>query len=102
MKFLRFDLQTAYEDPECDEMPQDYMETHYKVIHSVPQPVYDCWWFCIEDYDETKKLPSFLKPMDPYNLSYWRDKCFQSCEWFKEDHSCCYGGARCKKDKPRW
>lgn len=103
-KFLRFDLQAAYQDPTCEEMPPDYMETHYNVVWGVPQPVYDCWWFCVEveSEDELKNLPSFLTPMKPFNLSYWRDKCFKDCEWFEENHSCCYGGDRCLKDKPQW
>lgn len=98
MKFLRFDVYQAAHN-ECDELPEDYMNTHYSVVHSVYQEVYNDYWFCVEDYDEHEPLPPFLSPMKPYSLSYWRDKCFENCSEWQKNHRICYGGDRCMKGK---
>lgn len=101
MKFLRFDYYKALHDPTCDEMPEDYMDSHYKVIHGIYQEVYNDYWFCVEDYDESEPLPSFLSPMKPYSLNYWKDHCFENCPDWQFNHNICYGGDRCKKSKTR-
>lgn len=84
MKFLKYDLQFAAEDPTTESHPQAQMRKMFNVIHCVPQSIADCWWFCVEDYDENLKLPKYLVEIPPYNLSYWRDHCFQTCEAWQE------------------
>lgn len=106
MKFLFYDLWTA-NDCGIKEHPQAYMLNNFKVIHSVPQSIAGGWWFCVEDFDF--ELPEFLTEMKPYNLNYWKDKCYNNCDFFKrsfdcttqkrDDRYCCCGGYNCLKEK---
>ena len=75
MKFLSYNVLTA-DDCGIKEHPQDYMNKYFKVIHSVPQSIADCWWFYIEDY-ECSELSKFLHEMKPYNLNYWKNGCIK-------------------------
>lgn len=105
MKFLRYDvIGSSYAG--IDEHPQTQMKNlGFKLIHSVPQSIADCWWFCVEDYDNIE-LPNYIHPMNPYNLKYWKDKCWQTCPYFKKSFDTdtqtrhnefsCYGGIECK------
>lgn len=96
MKFLMYDLQKAYEVG-VSKHPQEQMNELFKVIHGVPQSIGDCWWFCVENYNI--KLPSYLSEMKPYNLAYWRDKCYKTCSFWKETGgACCHGGSDCIKN----
>ena len=109
MKFLKYDIQLAADDPTTEFHPQDQMKKMFKVIHGVPQSIGDCWWFCVEDYDENMKLPCYLKEIPPYNLSYWRDGCYQTCEAWQEafrnkfedidEIKVCFGGDNCPYGK---
>lgn len=106
MKFLFYSLQKAFE---CNikKHPQEYMNEHFSVIHCVPQSLSNRWWFCVEDFDV--ELPPFLSEMEPYNLNYWKDKCWNNCEYFEKSFNCdtqimdgrysCYGGWNCLKEK---
>lgn len=106
MTFLFYDLYSSYE-ANIKKHPQEYMNEHFKVIHAVPQSIADGWWFCVEDFDF--ELPSFLSKMHPYNLNYWKDGCYKTCEYFKKSFDCatqrrddrysCHGGYDCLKEK---
>ncbi len=94
MKFLLYDLQTAFEAG-VSEHPQEQMDKLFKVIHCVPQSIGECWWFCVEEYN-IKQLPPYLTEMRPYNLTYWRDGCYKTCSfWQKTKGACCHGGWDC-------
>ena len=95
-KQLHYDIWTA--DLKCgvNEHPQKQMKNlGYKVIGSVPQSIADCWWFTVEEFIEP--LPPYLKKMS-YNFDYWHGGCWKTCEHFKKNGSCCYGGSSCKKN----
>ena len=95
-KQLHYDIWTA--DLKCgvNEHPQKQMKNlGYKVIGSVPQSIADCWCFTVEEFIEP--LPPYLKKMS-YNFDYWHGGCWKTCEHFKKNGSCCYGGSSCKKN----
>lgn len=94
-KQLFYSLMTA--DLECGihEHPQVQMnKLGYKVIGAVPQSICDGWWFTVEDFIEP--LPPYLSKMT-YNFDYWHGNCYNDCDYFKQNHSCCFGGSSCKK-----
>lgn len=43
-------------------------ELGYKIIASVPQSIYDSWWFTVEEFIEP--LPPYLTKMS-YDFEYW-------------------------------
>lgn len=93
-KQLNYDMYEAF-DMGVNEHPQLQMKKlGYNVIGSVPQSLYDSWWFTVEE---------FIEPLEPYltkneyNYDYWHGKCHIDCEFFKADPTCCYGGFSCKK-----
>ena len=93
-KQLSYCMWTADVDCGVHEHPQIQMKKlGYKVIGSVPQSVFDSWWFTVEDFIEP--LPPYLSKMK-YNYDYWHGGCWKDCEYFKNKDSC-FGGNRCKK-----
>jgi len=112
MQFIRYDLDY---NPNPLHPQEAIKELGFKVIHGVPQSIYSCWWFCVEDYDfnieeraKTDYRYKYVSVMLPYSLKYWRDHCFNNCEYFEKSFNvqtqthnwewCCYGGERCFKE----
>ena len=106
MKFIRYDIQgSTYENVKLDPLEQ-MKKLGFKLIHYYPRVYDDVLICCVEDY--TMKLPSYIFPNNPYNLNYWRDKCWENCEYFKKSFDIktqtrysefdCHCGEKCLKE----
>ena len=91
---LKYDAKTAIECGVPFHPQQTMWAMGYKLLGSVPQSLYDCWWFTVEDFIEP--LPPFLTKME-YNFDYWHNYCNKDCEYFAADPCCCHGGKNCLK-----
>ncbi len=70
-KQLCYNLHEAF-DCGVSGHPQIKMkELGYKVIASVPQSIYESWWFTVEDFIEP--LPPYLTKMK-YDFDYWHEE----------------------------
>lgn len=95
-KQVSYSLQAAFE---CGVTvhPQIQMKNLvFNVLASVPQSIYDSWWFTVEDYIED--MPDYIHKIE-YNYDYWHNGCWKECKYFKENASCCYGGRDCLKNE---
>lgn len=99
MKQLFYSIRDAHENG-IHEHPQTQMKKlGYQVIGSVPQSLYDGWWFTVKEFIEP--LPEYLCKMN-YNFDYWHNDCWKKCEYFDAANGsgplCCYGGSACIKE----
>lgn len=95
-KQLRYDLIGAAINFGINKHPQLQMdELGYQVIGGVPQTLGDCWWFTVKEI--IYPLPGYLTEMT-YNFDYWHNNCYDNCEYFKKNPSCCCGGFNCLKE----